>query len=142
MVAYTSMTEQTCCSCMLIHHWSVTFSIIYVNPCMVHGFTLGGRLCLLQGLTHALRCCSWPITSTDQLWSSGLPTQLQCAVNQFPYSLMNLILFKGLYDQALVPVYCMQRDQSSTILLDNNKWMNIWLKAQFDLENINVIVKY
>jgi hypothetical protein len=53
---------------------------------------------------------------------------------------MNLILLKGLHGQALVPVHFRQRNQSSTVLLDNNKWMKIWLKAQFDLENINVIV--
>ena len=102
----------------------------------------GGRLCLLQGLTHALRCHSWAITSIDQLWSSGLSAQLYYAVNQFPYSSMNLIPLKGLHDQVLVPVHCMQRDQRSTLLLDNNKWMNIWLKAEFCLENINMIVKY
>ena len=55
---------------------------------------------------------------------------------------MNLISLEGLHDQVLVSVHCMQKDQSSTVLLDNNEWMNIWLKAQFDLENINVIVKY
>ncbi|KAL4206722.1 hypothetical protein AB4K20DRAFT_1871075 [Rhizopus microsporus] len=106
MVVHTSMTEQTCCSWMLIHHRSVTFSNIYASP--VYG--------------------SWIHFRGSIVPSTGSNTFIEVSFMVYHY-LMNLIFFKGLYDQALVPVYCMQRDQSSTILLDNNKWMNIWLKA-------------